>query len=85
MNHFCKDCQHRNVPKLIKEKFNTEIKNTFLECPTSDKKILYCFTKNYDIDWVNFVKFLIKNNNINLEELSLIEKEGKDELDKRGE
>lgn len=84
MNDFCKDCQHCNIPRLIKDKFNIEVKNTFLDCPTSDKKVLYCFVKNYEIDWVKFVRFLIKSKRLNSDELELIEKEGKNELDKRG-
>lgn len=85
MNHFCEDCQHCKVPYLVKEKFNSEVKDIFLGCPTSDPKIVYCFTKHYNINWLEFLKFIIREGKLNDAELEYLEKEGRNEIRKRGE
>lgn len=84
MNHFCKDCQHCNIPQLIKNKFDKEIREVFTDCPTNNNKIAYCFTKQYDVDWVKFLKYLITEGKLTSKELELLEEEGNNELRKRG-
>lgn len=83
MNYFCKDCQHREVPQSIKEKFNQEIKETFINCPLYDDKFVFCFIKNLNIDWVAFINFLLKQRNLSSKEIDAIKKEGDNERRKR--
>jgi hypothetical protein len=84
LNKFCEDCPHCNVPDLIKEKFNEEIEDMFFNCPLNDNKVIYCFTKEYEIKWDLFINYLLKENKITPKQLRKEEKkEGKRERRKR--
>lgn len=72
------------MPLFLKEKFNREIKNTFIICPEYDKKVVYCFTKDCGISWDKFAEFLAEEGKITEEEIKLLIKEGFYELQKGG-
>lgn len=82
MNDFCKDCQHRNVPQSLKEKFD-KVKPFFGDCPHYDKKVVYCFTKHFEVDWVFFIRLLLVKGGLSIKEIEEIEKIGKEEVSRR--
>ncbi|HUS49824.1 MAG TPA: hypothetical protein VMZ91_06645 [Candidatus Paceibacterota bacterium] len=84
MNDFCKRCNHKHIPDLLKEKFNELIKKTFIECPTEDKKIVFCFINKIDIEWENFFKYILAEGLLQEDELSRLEKEGWKLTDRKG-
>jgi len=77
LNDFCKECQNRDVPKSIKDKFNEGFKNTFVECPTSDKKVVGCVIPiNFKINWDSFCVWLEEQNDLTVKEAAEMTKLG---------
>lgn len=76
MNEFCNTCQHKDIPKHIKDKFNKVVDTTFIECPTSDKVVVGCLIKNLNIDWIKFVQYLREHGAITEEEVGKLKKKG---------
>jgi len=57
------------VPSSLKEKFNSSYDKTFLECPTSDQKIVGCLIKErLNINWSSFCTWLIDHKNLTASE-----------------
>jgi len=58
INEFCRDCNHRKIPKNIRNEFNKNVFELFSECPINDDRITGCTTKFLEIDWANFFKHI---------------------------
>lgn len=58
MNSFCENCPHRQVPDLLREKFNALNFKLFCNQPIDDPNIAGCTVKYINIDWVQFANFL---------------------------
>lgn len=76
MNSYCKECIHRDIPSFLKEKFNKIIHDTFIECPTNDKKVASCFINTCIIDWEKFIEYCIKEEVLSDKEIKRLKKEG---------
>ena len=77
MNEFCKNCIMRKVPLSIKKKYNDTYDKTFIECPTSDPKVVGCLIKkNLDINWNSFAVWLNDNGNLTQEEAMMLARAG---------
>lgn len=76
MNNFCKMCQHRLVPKKIKDIFNANVFIAFVDCPKRDIKICGCTVKYLDIDWKKFIQYLNRENKITKEDLEYLKNKG---------
>jgi hypothetical protein len=70
MNRFCWKCEHKIIPKFLKQKFNEFANKIFIdECPLDDKNVKGCTTKMfYSVDWPSFCMFLLQNNLVTEEE-----------------
>lgn len=68
MQGFCNDCEHRKVPRSIKNKFNEKVKPFFFECPMNSKDISGCTVKSIVVEWKVFIKWLRDNNILEEEE-----------------
>lgn len=73
MQKFCENCAHRKVPLSIKNKFNTNLKFFFVDCPCQFEDIYGCTTKYIVIDWNSFLKWLIDNELIEEIEIKTME------------
>jgi len=59
MNKFCEDCVHRQVPKILKEKFNLLNYPLFVnDQPINDEKITGCTVKFVKINWPAMYSFI---------------------------
>lgn len=76
MNKFCKDCSHRTIPDILKEKFNQNINDFWHECPINDKNIYGCTLKFLIIQWAEFFKYLVKEGMLSKNEKKFLEKSG---------
>lgn len=76
MNEFCKNCINRKVPLSIKKKFNKQYVTTFLECPTSDPKVVGCLIKERKIEWGAFAIWLNDNGDLTQDEAMALAKAG---------
>ena len=76
MNQFCETCPHKEIPKYLKENFNKVVDTTFIECPTSDKKVVGCLIKNLSIEWVKFVQYLREHGAISEDEVKKLKNKG---------
>lgn len=83
MNSFCKNCRHRDIPQVLKKKFDEKIEPFFGECPLDNEKIVYCFTERYRVDWLGVISILLEEEGLSAEEIEELEKLGKDEIDRR--
>ena len=69
MKEFCKNCEHRKIPKSIKNKYTHRgMKIKFL-CPMSIEKIYGCTVKFLEIDWGGFVTLLLKEKQLTEKEV----------------
>lgn len=69
MNEYCKNCPNRLVPLSLKEKLNKYHSKTFVECPSSDPKVVGCLIKEkLNIDWNSFCTWLNDNNDLTVQE-----------------
>jgi len=73
LNSFCKDCEHKNVPAIFKEKYNTSVNKFFIECPLHDEKVVYCFNKNFNIKWQEFYEWLVSKGMLSKNEREFLE------------
>jgi hypothetical protein len=71
LNSFCKNCQFKEVPKILKDKYNKFSQKIFIdECPLSDKKVVGCTTSIFQqVDWDAFIMFLIEHNLLSQQEI----------------
>lgn len=73
MNTFCNNCPHRKIPKSIKDKYNNLVSLTFIESPTNDPNVVYCFIKYREIPWNNFINELKKRKMLTKDEIKQLE------------
>ena len=71
LNSFCKNCQFKKVPKLLKDKYNKYVQKIFVdECPIFDGRVKGCTTKMFhQVEWEAFVLFLLEKNFLSQEEI----------------
>jgi hypothetical protein len=70
MNRFCWKCEFKEIPTLLKQKFNIFGARIFVdECPLDDDRVKGCTTKIFHkVNWNEFCKFLLTNNLLITEE-----------------
>ena len=57
----CEKCPHKDIDPIIKEIYNTYVKETFYNCPETCEKVAYCFSSKTGVDWIGFTKWCIDN------------------------
>ena len=75
MNNYCKICRHRDIPKILKEKYNEYVNLMFIECPMEDERIVGCLNSNFAIKWQEFYEW-VYDKGLTKSEKKLLEGEG---------
>lgn len=76
MNDFCKTCQHLEIPKILKNKFNKIHFPLFINHPLDEKNVVGCVVKYQNIDWSTFFEFLVNKNLLTKTEYEKLRNDG---------
>jgi len=53
-------CFHKDIPKIIKEEYNKEVFEFFIECPKDDEDVYDCIVRFFNINWSSYCDHLKK-------------------------
>ncbi len=78
MHKVCIDCAHRQIPKILKNKFDFMYYPLFSENHPmkADDQIVGCTRKYININWQGFLDYCIDNDFITDEEMEELEQDG---------
>lgn len=76
MNKFCKNCTHRLIPKILKNKFNNLNYPLFVNDFMDDPKVIGCTVKFIKMKWKEFFVFLLERDLLTDKEKKELEKLG---------
>lgn len=67
----CDGCPHKNIPDIIKQKFNLYVQNSFDPDSCNDPNIYGCIMRERSLEWDSFIEWM-KDGKL-IEESELIE------------
>jgi len=54
----CEGCPHRNIPEVIKQKFNKYVQNSFDATSCEDPMIIGCIMRHRELEWDSFIEWM---------------------------